>query len=545
MSNAINHTALAKRTTLTATYIMLVSITSLFFVVNAQPGQGPGSGPISAPVFEADLPEQPLFIPPILEPTSIDSEGYQVYDLAIQSGTHEFVPSVKSATYGYNGNFLGPTLRVAKGDLVRFNITNNIQEVSTVHWHGFHVPPEMDGTPHQQIEVGETWQPYFEIKNEATMMWYHPHTHGATATQAYAGLAGLFYIEDENSKSLDLPNIYGVNDIPVIVQDKMFTDEGEMVYQGGNGQIIAANGVLNAYVEVEGSLIRFRLLNGSNKRFYNFGFSDDRDFYQIGTDGGFLESPVTINRVLLSPGERADIVVDLSDDTDVTLRTYGHEDAAWEINDKMDVLNIKVNPTNIEVKSLPQVLNDITSWTDEEVDRIRPIVLGGTILDDPTNVYSDNGPKPFPINGMLMHMARVDEVVTLGDVEIWEVSNASHEPHPFHVHDVQFLVLDRDGSPPAANEYGWKDTVPVKANETVRIIAQYTDFANEDVPFMFHCHIMEHEDAGMMGQFTVVTPDSHYVNSDGYMLDIEMDHSMDMDGSNSTNHSIEMNDTSE
>ncbi len=476
----------------------------------------------------------PLHIPPILEPTL---EGdTKVFELEIANGTHQFFAGQDAATQGYNGTYLGPTIKVKTGDNVRFNIVNTLDEVTTVHWHGMHVPPEMDGTPHQPIMPGATWHPHYEIKNEASTMWYHPHTHGGTARQSYFGLAGLYIIEDENSASLDIPQTYGVDDIPVILQDRLFDDSGDLVYgNGGNaflGDTILINGTHNPYVTVDGKLIRFRILNASNARIYRLAFSDGREFHQIATDGGLLEAPVALDMVKLAPGERAEIVVDLSDDTDVTLVSLPDpsvlsmfENAFENESGRFDLLKIAVTPTETVSAALPAVLNVIERWDEADAARVRPMQLAGPITDGSDRVIVGQG-RQIPINGKLMDMARVDAVVTLGDIEVWEVTNAGGVPHPFHVHDIQFLVLDRDGTPPPLNERGWKDTTLVNAGETVRIIAKYTDFANENVPYMFHCHIMEHEDNGMMGQFTVVAPDSDLVGSDGYMLDLDM-HAME------------------
>ncbi len=482
-----------------------------------------------------------LHVPPILDPEL--ENGEKVYTFSLQKGNHAFIDGQPTATLGFNGDYLGPTIKVDAGDLVRFNITNELDEVSTVHWHGMHVPPEMDGTPHQPIAVGETWQPYYEIKNEASTMWYHPHTHGRTAHQSYFGLAAFFIIEDDNSKSLAIPQTYGVDDFPLAVQDRRFTDTGDLFYPAtGNaflGDSVVVNGTYAPQLTVAGKRIRLRLLNGSNSRIFRFAFSDGRTFHQIATDGGLLAAPVALDQVKLSPGERAEIVVDFSDNTDVKLISLPDtnllamaENAFEGDSGRFDILQINVQPTDDVSPELPSVLNVINGWDESEVDRVRTMRLAGQMSQD-ANAAADSAigsGRQIPINGKLMNMARVDEVVTLGDIEIWEITNMGGVPHPFHVHDVQFLVVDRDGDAPPANEQGWKDTTLINAGETVRIIAQFTDFASEDVPYMYHCHIMEHEDNGMMGQFTVVEPDSALAGSDGYMLELnaelhgEMEH---------------------
>ncbi|MEM7112692.1 MAG: multicopper oxidase domain-containing protein [Chloroflexota bacterium] len=462
-----------------------------------------------------------LQVPPLLEPTV--QNGQKIFELVPQHGETEFFPGQMSETMGFNGRYLGPTIRFSKGDDVVINVTNQLEEVTTVHWHGMHVPAEMDGTPHQMIPVGGTWQAKYPVLNEASTMWYHPHPHGESAWQVSAGLAGLMIIDDENSNSLNLPKSYGIDDIPLIVQDRLFDDSGRMIYQIANGSYygdtILVNGTVGPFIEVPAKQVRLRLLNGSNGRIYNFGIDDNRTFYQIATDGGLLESPAPLTRLKLSPGERAEIVVDLSDGQEIMLKSYPIIDfqavsqyfaTNGARHSHFEVLKIIPDLDHPElstqaVDELPQTLNRIERWAAEEADNVRTFRLAGGLTDG--TVAPGPGPA-FPINGRRMDMSRIDEVVMLNDVEIWEITNAGGQPHPFHIHDIQFLILDRDGTPPSASESGWKDTVLVNINETVRVITQFTTYANPDVPYMYHCHILEHEDGGMMGQFVVVDPNA-------------------------------------
>ena len=206
------------------------------------------------------------------------------------------------------------------------NVINQLTEMTTVHWHGLHVPPEMDGTPHQMIPPDETWQAQYPILNEASTMWYHPHPHGQTAAQVYRGLVGLFIIDDENSDSLNLPNNYSIDDIPLVIQERLINEDGSLHYELNKGayygDTILVNGTHNPFVSVPAKQIRLRLLNGSNARVYHFGFDDNRQFHQIATDGGLLEAPLQTTRVTLSPGERAEIVVDLSNGQEALLKSY-------------------------------------------------------------------------------------------------------------------------------------------------------------------------------------------------------------------------------
>ncbi|MEM7126779.1 MAG: multicopper oxidase domain-containing protein [Chloroflexota bacterium] len=460
-----------------------------------------------------------LYIPPILEPT--EEDGQKIFELVVQHGEAKLLAGQPSETMGYNGSYLGPTIRVERGDQVVINVENQLNEATATHWHGLHVPAEMDGTPHQLSQPGETWQARYPILNQAATMWYHPHPHGHSATQVYQGLAGFYIIDDANSQRLDLPKTYGVDDIPLAIQDRTFDDDGALVYAISNGASygneILVNGTHNPFLKVPAKQIRLRLLNGSNARIYHFGFDDGRPFYQIATDGGFLETPVRLTRLRLASGERAEIVVDLSDGNEAILKSYPTdrflylaESVAINFigNSQFDILKLVPEPTDGATVDqpllLPPILNQIDGWSEEDADNVRTIRMAGGFAPGQQAQQGGGGGRQIPINGKLMDMARIDEVITLDDTEIWEITNGGGVPHPFHIHDIQFLIMDRDGVKPHASEAGWKDTVIVYPGETVRFITQFTTYANPDVPYMYHCHILEHEDRGMMGQFVVV-----------------------------------------
>ena len=320
------------------------------------------------------------------------------------------------------------------------------------------------------------------------------------------------WIDDDNSEALDLPKTYGVDDIPLVIQDRLFDDDGAFdfaINQGAvYGDTMLVNGTWSPFLQVESRRIRFRLLNGSNARIYYIGFDDNRAFHQIATDGGFLETPLQTNRVTLAPGERAEILVDFSDGTEAVLKSYPEAGLLDTIGSffvglgtgHLELLKIVPQPAKRASHTLPERLNTISRINAADAAKTRPMVLGG-----PLQGGGPAGPGVGPpINGKIMDMKRMDEVVRLGDIEIWEVSNPGGQAHPFHVHLVQFQILDRNGQPPAGAELGWKDTVLVPAGDTVRIIMPFERYADPEVPYMYHCHIMEHEDAGMMGQFLVV-----------------------------------------
>ena len=449
--------------------------------------------------------ENELLIPDQLFGTVVD--GRRQFDLTVAEGSREFLPGKRTPTAGVNGPFLGPTVRLRRGEDVDLIVRNNLDEMTTMHWHGMHVPARMDGTPHQKIEPGESWTASFQVDQQAAPLWYHPHPHGNTGRHVYRGVAGLMWIDDDNSDALDLPKTYGVDDVPLVIQDRLF-DDGAFrfaVNQGAvYGNTMLINGTWSPFLQVESRRIRFRLLNGSNARIYYIGFDDSRVFHQIATDGGFLETPLQTNRVILAPGERAEILVDFSDGAEVVLKSYSEAGLLATMESffggtgtgNLQLLKIVPQPAKRASHALPKRLNTIVRIDAGHAAKTRPMVLGG-----PVQGGGGGGP---PINGRIMDMARIDEVVRLGDIEIWEVINRGGQPHPFHVHLVQFQILDRNGRPPTGAELGWKDTVLVPPGDVVRIIMPFERYADPQVPYMYHCHIMEHEDNGMMGQFLVV-----------------------------------------
>ena len=467
---------------------------------------------IQAPRFvNRDLMMQnELIIPPLLEPQVVGQE--KVFVLSAENGETVFLEGKPTKTEGYNGTYLGPTLRAHKGDRVRIVLTNKLSQPITTHWHGMHLPAIMDGGPHQEIAPGAVWEPHWTIENEASTLWYHPHVLGSTGEEVYRGLAGLFIIDDDNSDSLRLPKEYGVDDLPLIVQDREFRQDDEFVYAperkdelghtGMLGETILVNGTYAPFVDVPANQIRLRLLNASNARRYNFGFEDGRTFYQIATDGGLLPSPVARTRMILAPGERGEVIVDLTGETKpLTLIS----DAVYEENEVLrfartmikaerdenqvfKIIELRPQPTAEVNETLPQLLNSMEPLSSTSAVRTRRFILN---------------PRNRSINGQVMDHHYVNEVIHSGDVEIWEIINLSGTYHPFHIHGVQFQILDRGGKPPADYEKGWKDTVLVSNAEIVHVIMRFPEFSDSNTAYMYHCHILEHEDMGMMGQFIV------------------------------------------
>ncbi|MET7363537.1 multicopper oxidase domain-containing protein [Streptomyces sp. NPDC005562] len=440
-----------------------------------------------------------LSIPPLAK-SRLDKDGTRVFDLRMQAGEKEFEDGRKTSTWGFNGAYLGPTLRADRGDKVRVRIRNGLDEASTVHWHGMHLPAKMDGGPHQMVEPGGKWNPHWKVDQPASTLWYHPHPHGATEKHVQRGLAGMFLVDDKRSARLALPKKYGVDDLPVIVQDVRFDgakfDHGHdmMRHVGFLGDRTMVNGTLRPYRKVGDELVRLRLLNASTARTYAFGFPDDRSFSLVGTDGGLLERPARMQRIQLSPGERAEIVVRMKQGERTVLRSFPQDNygGAWQTrfsggDDSFDVLELRAAKRLRASGDLPRRLGE-----PEVPDGKSP--ARGRFFD-----LKESG-----INGRAMKMGRIDETVTRGTTETWTVRNDNGVPHNFHVHDVQFRVLAVNGEAPPPELRGAKDTVFVPNGTTMKLAMRFEGPADPDTPYMYHCHLLAHEDGGMMGQFVVV-----------------------------------------
>ncbi len=418
--------------------------------------------------------------------------------------------------------YLGPTLILYKGDEVNISVKNEIGDTTTVHWHGLHVPAIWNGGPHSPILDGDTWKPNFTVLDNASTYWYHPHFDKKTALQAIKGAAGLIIVRDKEEAALALPRTYGVDDIPLVVQCKQLDADNQAMPRGMQDSTLMVNGAINAYVNLPAQVIRFRLLNASGERSFNFGFSQNKSFYVIGNDGGLLKKPAATTRVRLSPGERAEVLIDLSgmNTQSLYLMSYASElnvgvqggptmpmppgsppmDSPLNGID-FNILKIQVVEQNANaITSIPNSLVTLLPYEEKNASITRLINI--TAKDSLTM------DGPFYFNDSTFDMMRIDYTIPLNSTEIWSITNKSMVAHPFHTHDVQFYILDRDGNPTPERERGRKDVVLVEPNETVRIIMKFEDHADTIVPYMYHCHVLMHEDDGMMGQFMVVPASS-------------------------------------
>lgn len=464
-----------------------------------------------------------LLIPDTLSGTSIN--------LTLQNGAHQFFTGDTTNTMGANGNILGPTLLLNQGDMVNFSVNNQLSDSTTIHWHGMHISAENDGGPHSVIPPNTTWQPSFEIMDKAATYWYHPHLHHHTDRHVSKGIAGQIWVRDNEEAALDLPRTYGIDDIPLVIQTKSFDANNQILHHSNSDDALMVNATIDATFDAPAQVVRFRILNGSSQRVFNLGLTGNKTFYQIASDGGLLSAPVSLTRLKLSPGERAEILIDFSGMSGqaIHLKSFASEFSNGfygatnpGMGNGMTMTGYNPNPLNgtdfdiLEfnvttatanaVTTIPTALATVTPIPQANATTTRnltftPAQMGMNALN--------NG---FLINNQSFNMGVINYSIPLGSVEIWSLTNQSPIAHPFHIHDVQFYILDINGATPPANMQGRKDVVLVPPMQTVRFITAFEDFANDTVPFMYHCHMLKHEDEGMMGQFLVTDTTSISTN---------------------------------
>ena len=426
-------------------------------------------------------------------------------------------------------SYLGPIIRARRGQKVRIRFTNEIADQTIVHWHGLHVPADMDGHPRLVIPRGETYVYEFEIRNRAGTYWYHPHPHGLTGPQVYGGLAGLFLVSDDEEEAAGLPS--GQYDIPLVIQDRAFDNSNQLRYLSGHrmeqmngflGDWIMVNGQPDFSLPVASRSYRLRLLNGSNSRVYRLAGQDGSLLTVIGTDGGLLERPVQRPYVMLGPGERLELWADFSN------HAVGSETALISLpfdggmlgggrrgrgmmggggyalpnGAKFPIFKVKVNRRENSTSALPQQLSTIKRYNPADaVNR-----------ENPKRFYLVMRHMSWTINGRTFQMeqAAPEERVAMNSMEVWEFINQGggmgmmggmDMPHPIHLHGMQFQVLQRKGVMHEGYvDEGWKDTVLLMPGERVKVLVRFGDYPGL---FLYHCHNLEHEDMGMMRNYLV------------------------------------------
>jgi blue copper oxidase len=489
-------------------------------------------------------------------------------------GSTKFVPNGSTETFGYNAAFLGPALRLRRGEKVSIHFTNHLPEPTTVHWHGLIIPGGVDGGPHQAIEPGKQWRPTLSIDQPAATLWFHPHFYPTTASQVIRGLAGLVIVDDEETDRLALPSRWGINDIPLIIQDRRFLSDGQFwdrmnivtAVNGYVGDVALVNGARHPVARTARGWVRLRLLNGSNARSYLLKASDNRSFFVIASDGGLLESPVEMKQFMIYGGERFEIMVDCHSGAPfdlvamptggavmrlppfdgpvslVTIRPDG-ADAAGHLPDAL----VKLPPIPA---TLPAISQELVMNMFRDKEGMEPLMQAGLGMGKPTamSIGSGNGMSMSSGTGMSMapgmpmgdkidpavvarvikliedqpDMSKAEQLSAMGvngkpfslteqsfaarrgkDLR-WRISEGEDQMlHPVHVHGCQFRIVSQSGQKPEAYRAGWKDIAPISNGGFSEILVNFPHAADARAPYMAHCHILEHEDSGMMTAFTV------------------------------------------
>lgn len=499
----------------------------------------------------------PVPIPAVLRPIGKE-RGKPLYEVTMsqfQQQLHrDFAPTT---VWGYNGTYPGPTIKARRNQPIRVRYLNNLPTThllpidhsvhgaesfrpdvrTVVHLHGGNVQSIFDGHPDSWFTPGLTEAgPLFVTnvftypnKQPATTLWYHDHAVGITRLNVYAGLAAFYLLRDRFEDELQLPS--GRFEVPLVIQDRSFNPDASLFYPESVppeffGNTILVNGKVWPFLEVEPRRYRFRFLNGSNARFYRLRFDPMLSMTQIGVDGGFLERPVQLQEILLAPAERADVIIDFSKHRDTVFTLTNNAPTPFPTGESPDentnlimqfrvVLPLTGRDESVTPTKLPEGL----SLSPDEAVKTRDLTLN-EVVDHMDRVLPLLGIRSISGRPLPLSWGDSDtESPRLGTVEIWNLINLTADTHPIHLHLVRFLILDRQpfevdrlmttgelvftGTPvpPDENERGPKDTVRANPGEVTRLIARFGDFPGD---FVWHCHILEHEDHEMMRRYEVL-----------------------------------------
>jgi spore coat protein A, manganese oxidase len=546
--------------------LCVASAPALIFAQGVSADDETGQSP-SQPVYrKPGLLERyidPLPVPKRLTPLGTGEGGIQ-YRVRMLEFTRQLHSQLQpTRLWGYEGQYPGPTIEAWRGKPAVVQWENHLPSqhilqvdprihgamppapaVRTVpHLHGSRSPSASDGLPEKWFTPGKTDRYHYPNDQAAATLWYHDHAVGITRLNVYAGLSGFFLLRDDEERSMGLPS--GDYEIPLLLQDRTLDDQGQLIYSptfdDGQkpspglwapelfGEFPVVNGAIYPYLQVEPRCYRLRVLNGANSRFFNLFFNLAKSptdipslvhFHQIGTDGGFLPNPVALSKLLLGPAERADLIVDfsglegktvtLSNDASAPFPGWGmiapHHLALYELMQFRVTLPLSDNGKSF---SMPADLKFL------KLDESKSVATRDFELSERMDAQG-RSTGAF-INGK-GYDEPVTEIVKLDSVEKWRFINTTEDAHPMHLHLVQFQILERRGfnpaafrngtlqfvgasRPPAANEAGWKDTAIVNPREVLTIIVRFEGYTGR---YVFHCHMLEHEDNDMMRPYEVI-----------------------------------------
>jgi spore coat protein A, manganese oxidase len=482
----------------------------------------------------------PLPIPDIAKPagfrpapgshTSAKVPYFRVPMRQVESKLHRDLPAARLWCYGSTSP--GPTFETRSGQGLFIEWPNELPakhflpidhslhgaesdkpEVrGIVHVHGAKTPPESDGYPEDWYVPGKSRTYFYPNGQDAAALWYHDHAMGINRLNIYAGMFGLFLIRDDFEDALNLPK--GAFEIPLVICDRLLRQDGQLDYPVSGdpdhpwvpevfGDVMVVNGKAFPFLNVEARPYRFRVLNASNGRFLHLALSSEQKLHQIGTDQGLLAAPVPLDRSLVAPGERADLIVDFTGRAgqQIVLQT-----------DAFQVMQFRVGPAKSpDTSSLPAMLRPVPKTPESAAVKTRPLALieNMTLKGESMSMLLNNTPWHMPVT----------ENPELDSVEIWSFINTTDDSHPIHLHLVRFQILDRRRfepffyqtrgevrytgpvTPPAPEEAGWKDTVRADPKMVTRIIVRFEGYLGR---YVWHCHVLEHEDNEMMRPYDVI-----------------------------------------
>lgn len=477
------------------------------------------NGPVNG-IDPARIPRAPLRMAPIIRGPALT--------LRAQERVVEIAPGVKGRAWSPGDGPVGPTIEARRGDTLAIRLENALPEQTILHWHGLRVPEAADGHPRLAIDPGQHYDYTLPVIDRAGTYWYHSHAHHRTGIQAYRGMAGVLLVRDETEDALGLPT--GAHELPMLIQDRRLAEDGTFVYdpamhevmEGFFGDAAFVNGIRLPKHDVETTTYRLRLVNGTTSRILRLALSNGAPFRLLGSDGGLLELSELVHTIDLATGERADVLVDFSKvpvGQTVSLLSQAFENPVMGMmgmgggmggrgmgggmgggpgrmgaggirqGGEMTLVEFRVAKAVTPQPWTPPAELSVVRLPTPRVTRTRTFRFESMRME-------------HTINGRSFDMARMDETVRFGDTEVWQFVNPSPFPHPIHVHEVQFSVLERIGGRARIMpwERGLKDTVLVMPGEQVNVRATFDAYRGR---FLMHCHNLVHEDMGMMLNFEI------------------------------------------
>ena len=460
--------------------IALISTLGMFSIYGAQP----------APLRVAP-PADDWFSPPVLQNTSTKA-GVVELTLTATPTRLELVPGKPTEAWAYNGTVPGPTIELHEGDFVTVHFHNKLAQQTTVHWHGLHLPAVQDGSPLNPVLPGKSRDYVFRIPlGSAGTYWYHPHPDMTTTEQVSKGLYGALIVRPAKDP------LAGITDRLLVLSDNRFkadgavdlpahtTPEGNIDAQNGReGDVLFVNGRRLPTLSIKpGEWQRLRIINAAAARVFRFSIPGQK-LVHVGNDGGLFEKPREVDELLVANSERVEVLVrggEAGSRTMLKTLPYDRYDTQTRPKDwdqPRDVVELRTSSDPAApAHTIPATLRVVRPIDRKMIARSRTLVFAQGMIDN-----------------KLMDMTRVDIRARLGTTEIWQIENVVGMDHPFHLHGFQFQVLDRNGVPEPY--VSWKDSVNVPKHSKVRIIVKFENFPGK---WMYHCHILDHEDMGMMG----------------------------------------------